>query len=153
MSLTWEVGEAAAHVPEQLGLEQRLRKARAVDRHERHARAAAVPMDALRDDFLPGSAFAGDENLRVGFGDLLDFLAQGNHLPADAEELSLRRSPGRIACEHVPSHQLRSTPQQFQQQHALLGSHVDKCRADPVRQPAAQPLLLRDAAYLDRNVQ
>ena len=59
------VGEAAAHVAEQLRLEERIGNARAVDRDERRAAAPAALMNQPRDNFFADAAFAGDENLGV----------------------------------------------------------------------------------------
>jgi len=52
--------ERAAHVPEQLRLEQRLGDRGAVDADERLARARAGAMNRPRDDFLPRAALARD---------------------------------------------------------------------------------------------
>src|SRR3990172_4375607 len=60
------IGKAAAYVPEELRLEQRVRHAGAVHRDEGTVRPTAALVDELRDDFLADAAFAGDEDLRVG---------------------------------------------------------------------------------------
>src|SRR6185503_19551403 len=56
--------EGAAHVTEQLGLEQVLRNRAAVDGHEVAAGAVALIMDQSRDQFLAGTALARDQNRR-----------------------------------------------------------------------------------------
>ena len=50
---------------EELGLEQRVGNARAVDRDERAVAALALLVNQPGDDFLADAAFAGDENLCV----------------------------------------------------------------------------------------
>ena len=55
-------GERAAHVTEQLGLEQRLGNRAAVERDEPLRAARAVVMNRARDDFLAGAGLAGHEN-------------------------------------------------------------------------------------------
>ena len=86
-------GERALPVAEHLGFEQRLRQRGAVDRHHLLLDAAAVRVDELRDHFLAGARFAGDEHRGVGRGDLagqLDRLAEERR---DADE----RSPAAFA--------------------------------------------------------
>ena len=68
--------EAALHVPEQLGLEQRLRDAGAVDRHEGRLAARAVRVNRAGHDFLARAALAGDEDLGVRPSDALDLRFQ-----------------------------------------------------------------------------
>ena len=51
-------GETALDVSEQLGLEQRLGKAGAVDGDKRPLGAPAAVVDGLRDELLAGAAFA-----------------------------------------------------------------------------------------------
>ena len=58
-------GEAAAHVAEQLGLEQRVGQAGAVDRDERSDGAEAALVNQAGDDFLADAGLAGDEDLGV----------------------------------------------------------------------------------------
>ena len=69
-------GEAALHVAEQLGLEERFGQAGAVDRREDVAGARAARVDRARDDFLADAALARDQDLRVGPGDAIDFLLE-----------------------------------------------------------------------------
>ena len=54
-------GEAALDVAEQLGLEQRLGHAGAVDGHKRLACAGTAGVNRARDQLLAGAAFAGDQ--------------------------------------------------------------------------------------------
>ena len=58
-------GERAALVPEQLGLDQRLREQRAADRNEWLPGPRTLVMQEARDDFLPGSALSGDDDIAV----------------------------------------------------------------------------------------
>ena len=69
-------GEAAPDVTEELGLEQRLRKRRAVDRDERRAAARAAGVNEARDDFLARPALAGDQNLGVAARRVEDFFLE-----------------------------------------------------------------------------
>src|SRR5206468_3121120 len=55
-------GEGAAHVPEELALEQRLGERAAVDGHERPLAARAVRVDGTCDELLAGAALAEDEH-------------------------------------------------------------------------------------------
>ena len=55
-------GERAAHVAEQLGLEQRLGNRAAVERDEPLRAARAVVMDGARHDFLARAGLAGHED-------------------------------------------------------------------------------------------
>ena len=59
-------GEAAAHVAEELRLEQRVGQAGAVERDERRGRARAAVVNQTRDDFLADAGLAGDQHLGVG---------------------------------------------------------------------------------------
>ncbi len=59
------VREAAAHMAEELRLEQRVRHAGAVDGEERLAGARAVKMNEPGDDFLADAGFARDEHFGV----------------------------------------------------------------------------------------
>ena len=58
-------GEAAADVAEQLGFEERVGQARAVERDERCRRARAALVNQPRDDFLADAGLAGDQDLGV----------------------------------------------------------------------------------------
>jgi hypothetical protein len=59
------VGEAAAHVPEQLRLEKRVADRGAVDRHERSMAPPAARVQQLRREFLSGAALADNQNFRI----------------------------------------------------------------------------------------
>src|SRR5262249_36790031 len=67
-------GEAALDVPEQLGFEQRLRQAGAVDRDERTLRPRASLVDRVRDQLFADAALSGDQHLRAGPRDAIDLL-------------------------------------------------------------------------------
>ncbi len=79
-------GERAAHVPEELRLEQGLRNRGAVHLDERHLALRAVIVDRARDHLLAGSGFPRDEDRalrsRDDFGRADDVL----HPPAAAHE-------------------------------------------------------------------
>ena len=64
---------------EQLAFEERFRDGGAVDGDERKGSAAAGGVHQPRDDFLADTAFAGDENLRVGTRRGPDILAEPLH--------------------------------------------------------------------------
>ena len=81
------VGEAAAHVSEELRLEQRVGHARAVDRDEWAVRAAAALVNEPRDHFLADAALARDEDLRVRPGRALDLLLDEANGRAAADQL------------------------------------------------------------------
>src|SRR4029079_4160681 len=61
-------GEAALDVSEELRFEQGLRNPGAIDHRKRLRGASAVSVNLVCDNFLPGPAFAGDQNFRVGKG-------------------------------------------------------------------------------------
>ena len=64
-------GERAAHVAEQLGLEQSLGKRGAVDRHERLARRCGERcVDRARDELLARAALAADQDRRAAWSPL-----------------------------------------------------------------------------------
>src|SRR2546428_6361334 len=79
-------GKRAAHVPEQLCLEERLRNRAAVQRDEAERTARAAVMNGARDDFLAGAGLAGNQNGAGRSGDRLEELKQGPHGPAAAED-------------------------------------------------------------------
>src|SRR5438552_3543965 len=62
------VQELPARVAEQLGLEQRLRQPRAVDRDERRVRARRTRVNVACDHVLAHAALARDQNLAVSRG-------------------------------------------------------------------------------------
>ncbi len=65
-------GEAAAHVSEQLRLDQGIRQSGAVQRHERPGRPAAALMDQTSDNFFADACFASYQDLRVGARGAID---------------------------------------------------------------------------------
>ena len=87
MAIAIRAGEAAADVAEERRFEQRVGNAGAVDRDERRAGAAAAAMDQPRDHFLADAALAGDQDLRVGSGRVLDFGVDGANRRADADQI------------------------------------------------------------------
>src|SRR6185436_8964959 len=66
--------EAALHMTEQLGLEQRFRKSGAIHRREYMARARTPRVDAAGDDLLADTALTGNEHLGVGARHALHFM-------------------------------------------------------------------------------
>ena len=77
-------GERAAHVAEQLGLEQRLRNRAAVDRDEAVGAPRAVVMDGARGQLLAGAGLAGDQHRARRRRDGLEQLEQIAHHAAAA---------------------------------------------------------------------
>ena len=65
------VRERAFHVAEQLRLEEGLRDAGAVHRHQRLSCPAGMEVDELRDQILADAAFPRDQNLGIAFGHAL----------------------------------------------------------------------------------
>ena len=89
-------GERAAHVAEQLRLEQRLRHGAAVERHHRLVAPQRVEVDGLRDQPLAGARFAGQQDRAVGARDGLDHLEDVEHRLAAADDVrELMRQPER----------------------------------------------------------
>ena len=86
-------GEAALHVPEQLGLEQRFRNAGAVHRDERRRGAQRARPDRPGDDFLAAPALTGDEHLRVGARHPNEFCPQVANDCACANQLNVGGLP------------------------------------------------------------
>jgi hypothetical protein len=95
-------GEAALHVAEEFGLEQRLGQPGAVDGHERPCGARAVGVHRTRHEFLADAAFARDEDLGVGSRRALDVRAQVGDGRAFSDQLWFdgsgqhRRSSSRV---------------------------------------------------------
>ena len=79
---------------EQLRLEQRLGDRCAIDADERLAGARARAMNRACDHFLPGSAFARDQNRRIVLGDARHEGQRLAHRGALGDQPALRR-PGR----------------------------------------------------------
>src|SRR5262249_10542327 len=91
-------GERAAHVAEELRLEQRFRNRAAVQRDEAvHAPRAAL-MNGARDDFLARTRFARDQDRAARRRDRLEQLEQQLHRPALADD----------SLEAVPLFELRT---------------------------------------------
>ena len=82
-------GKGALLVAEQLGLQQRFRDRRAVDRDEAAARPAARRMQVAGEDLLAGSGLAGDQHAGVAGRDLV---GQRHHL-----------GHGRVGVQHRAS--------------------------------------------------
>ena len=80
------VGEAALHVTEQLGLEQRVGKSRAVDRDERPASPRAAVVNQTRDDFLADAALAGDQHFGVTARRVIDFFFDAANRCTDSHQ-------------------------------------------------------------------
>jgi hypothetical protein len=80
------VGEAAAHVAEELGLEQRFGQAGAIDGGHRGETAAAAVMNHPRHEVLADAGLTGDEDLRVRSRRKLDLAAQRFRRCAAADE-------------------------------------------------------------------
>ncbi len=79
-------GEGAAHVAEELALDQVLGDRPAVDDDERVLRPCAPPVDGARDELLPRAALAGHEHRRVRVRDLVDELRHRAHRGAAADQ-------------------------------------------------------------------
>ena len=86
-SIADRAGEAAAHVAEQLGLEQRFGERRAIDGDERGSLALAVGVDQMGDDFLADPAFTGDQDLGIASRRVLDLGADRFELIALPEQI------------------------------------------------------------------
>ena len=88
-------GERAAHVPEELALDQLLGNGRAVDLDERPGAAKAQRVDVARHQLLAGSVLAEDQHASVrrrGHGHLL---AQAHHPPGSPPPSCAARRRGR----------------------------------------------------------
>src|SRR5438105_3018919 len=72
---------------EQFRLEQVLRQGAAIDRYKRVMLAVAVKMQAARDQFLTGPAFALDQNRAVGVGDFVNQAVNELHLLARSNDV------------------------------------------------------------------
>ena len=88
-------GEGAAAVAEQLALEQVARDGGAVERHERFLGAIGEVVDRAGEDFLAGTALAGDEDVDVGprdalgEGHLLTHVTRNDRLAINRQSLVL----------------------------------------------------------------
>ena len=127
-------GERAAHVAEQLGLEQRLGNRAAVQRDEPMHAPRAVVVNRARHDFLAGAGLAGDQNRAVGRRDGLEQLEEPRHRPALADD----------AFEPVALFELRAQIRVLRLQPPLLERRVEhvqqfvdlKRLADEIRRAA-----------------
>ena len=116
------VGECAAHVAEELTLEQRLGHRRAVEGHERPLPPRAPRVKGLRDELLARAALAGHENRRFGVGDARDEVAHLDHRGAAPEDLvearrvarGLAKEPDLVAQRAVAEGPLESEAQRLQ---------------------------------------
>ena len=108
-------GERAAHVTEELRLEQRLGDGAAVDRHEPLRAPRAVVMNGVRDELLAGAGFAGDE----------DRAARLRHRLEQREQLLHRGALADDALELVPLFELLAQVGVLGAQPALLERGVD----------------------------
>src|SRR5689334_12087308 len=86
-------GETPLHMTEQLGLEQRFRKTRAVDWRKDMARTRTPRMNAASDDFLADAALTGDEHLGVGASHAVHLLLQRKDLRAAANQFHVGFHP------------------------------------------------------------
>src|SRR5689334_6617136 len=109
-------GERAAHMTEQLRLEQRLRDRRAIDPDERLAPARAGAVNRARNHFLAGPAFTCDQYGRVVLGDAGDERERLTHGTAFYDQAPLGRPHG----------ELRPEPGDFLPQPLALGSFAER---------------------------
>ena len=79
--------EAAAHMTEQLGFQERLGQRRAVDGDELRATARAAFVNQAGDDLFAGSALPGDEHLRVAPRRVIDLFLKSLDNWTRADEL------------------------------------------------------------------
>ena len=84
-------GKGSALVSEELALEERVRQRRAVDGDKRPVRARAVRVNRVRDQLLPGPAFAAHQHRRVGCCHPRDESVDRLHRGALADEVVLNR--------------------------------------------------------------
>ena len=103
-------GERAAHVAEELGLEQRLGNRAAVDRDEPVGAPRAVVVNRARDHLLAGAGLAGNQDRAVRPRDRLEHLEERLHRPAAAEN----------PAELIPLLELRSQVRVLRLQPPLL---------------------------------
>ena len=110
-------GEGAAFVAEQFAFQQGFRNGRAVDGDERLRGALAVLVNRARDQFLAGAGFAANQHGDGGGGHAPDFLVDGLHGAAVADDGGLGR-PGfphfqRFGHEPAAGHGLGDQIEQF----------------------------------------
>jgi hypothetical protein len=77
-------------VPEQLGLEQRLREGGAVDGDEGAGAPAAAVVQRVRHQLLAGAALAGDQHGRLALRDGVDAVEQAQHGRAAPDDVAAR---------------------------------------------------------------
>ena len=80
-------GETAADMAEELGFEQRFGQRGAVDGDERRTAAGARGVNEPGDDLFAGTALAGDENLGVTAGGVVDFVVKRENCGTRPNEL------------------------------------------------------------------
>jgi hypothetical protein len=80
------VGERPPHMAEQLRLQERVRNASAVDRHERVVGPLAPLVNKARDDFLADAALARNEDLGARPGGAEDLLVDFAHCRTDSDQ-------------------------------------------------------------------
>ena len=91
-------GEAALHVTEELGLQQRFGQTGAVDGNH-VARGPCAPLvDGVRHKLLADAALAGNEDLRIGPGDTLDLLRQLANRGAAPNQFSVSLASHNYLC-------------------------------------------------------
>src|SRR5215471_12828401 len=93
-------GEAAFHVPEELGLEEGFGKTCTIDGGKWSARAGSLTVDAMGDDFLADAALSRNQDLRIRPRDAADLLAQRGNLAASPDHVDGRFRTHRH-CTHV----------------------------------------------------
>ena len=108
---------SAALVAEEFALEQRLRNGCAIHRDKRQAGALAVLVDGPRHQFLARAGLAPDKDGDGGGGDASDFLVNGLHGAAVADDGGLGR-PGvahleRLGHEPAAGHGLGDQIEEF----------------------------------------
>src|SRR5207244_669018 len=96
-------GERAAHVSEELALDEVRRDGSAIDDDHRTFRASAA-LDELRgDELLAGAALAVDQDVDLARGDALEHREEALHdgaLPDDAAELRRHGDAAHVASAH-----------------------------------------------------
>ena len=90
-------GEGAGLVAEKLAVQQRVRQAAAVARHERRVAAARMLVQGARHDLLAGAGLAADEHGQVGGGHLA---RQPDHMAHAGGAAGLEPTTG-VAAAHL----------------------------------------------------
>ena len=94
-------GERAAHVAEELGLQQRFGQGGAVDGYERAARARALVVDQPHDELFPGTTLAVHQDRRVQGGDARRKLEHLLHGGTAGDEVLRGRVTGNALAQQV----------------------------------------------------